>query len=68
MKIRPVKAEVLHTDGQTDRQTDETEATNLRVFPPHAILRRRLKLLAHLPKTSTFSAVHGSNRCLFRGL
>jgi len=25
MKIRPVKADLLHADGRTDRQTDMTE-------------------------------------------
>jgi len=68
MKIRPVGAEWFHADRQTDGWTDRrTDATQLIVaFCKFAKANKTMRVC--LPKESSFNAVQGSNRCLFRGL
>ena len=41
MKIRPVEAELVHAERQTDRHEE--------IKSPSAILRKRLKTLTHEP-------------------
>jgi hypothetical protein len=66
MKIRPVGAEWFHADRQTDGRTGgRTDATQLIVaFCNFANATKIMRVC--LSKTSSFNAVQGSNRCLFR--